>query len=80
VLNEPITTMAPTSNGVGYWLAAADGGIFAFENASFRGSMGGQHLNEPVVGMAADRATGGYWQVASDGGIFSFDAPFYGSD
>ena len=38
----------------GYWEAAADGGVFAFGDAAFYGSMGGKPLNEPVVGMAAD--------------------------
>jgi len=39
----------PPSNG--YRLAASDGGIFSFGDASFSGSMGGHHLNAPVVGM-----------------------------
>ena len=30
---------------------ASDGGIFAYGDAPFRGSMGGQHLNRPMVGM-----------------------------
>ena len=69
------------SGGVGgYWLSAADGGIFAFGTAVFHGSMGGQRLNAPVVGMDATTDEGGYWEVASDGGIFSFgDAAFSGS-
>jgi hypothetical protein len=71
--------MAATSDGGGYWLVAADGGVFSFGDAAFQGSMGGQPLNSPIVGMAADAATGGYWLVASDGGVFSFGAPFYGS-
>jgi hypothetical protein len=37
----------------GYWEVARDGGIFAFGDAAFSGSMGGQHLNEPIVGMAS---------------------------
>ena len=45
--------MAAAPNGAGYWLVASDGGIFAFGNAPFYGSMGGQHLNQPIVGMAA---------------------------
>jgi hypothetical protein len=64
----------------GYWLDAADGGVFAFPSATFLGSMGGMHLNAPVVGMATTPGNGGYWLVASDGGIFSFgNAQFYGS-
>jgi hypothetical protein len=30
--------MASTSNGDGYWLVAADGGVFTFGNAHFYGS------------------------------------------
>ncbi len=63
----------------GYWLVAADGGIFSFGDAAFQGSTGSIILNRPIVEMAADNATGGYWFVASDGGIFAFGAPFFGS-
>ena len=63
--------MAPTPNGHGYWLVASDGGIFAFGDAGFYGSMGGQHLNRPIVAMAANGSQG-YWLVAADGGVFSF--------
>ena len=59
---------------------ASDGGLFAFGDAAFYGSMGGQHLNQPVVGLAATPDGRGYWEVASDGGLFAFgDATFYGS-
>ena len=64
----------------GFWVAAADGGVFAVGDASFYGSAGGIHLNRPVVGMAATPDNAGYWLVASDGGIFAYgDAGFYGS-
>jgi hypothetical protein len=63
-----------------YWLAAEDGGIFAFGLAGFHGSTGDIALNQPVVGMAATPSGNGYWLVASDGGIFAFgDAGFHGS-
>jgi hypothetical protein len=78
-LNQPVVGMTHDSASGGYWLVAADGGIFAFD-APFCGSMGGNPLNRPVVGMATTRGGGGYWLVASDGGIFSFgNAAFYGS-
>jgi SpoIID/LytB domain protein len=69
------------SGGVGgYWIDAADGGVFSFGNAQFYGSTGNIHLNQPVVGMSATHTAAGYWEVASDGGIFSFgDATFHGS-
>ena len=43
-----------TTDGKGYWLVAADGGIFTFGDAGFYGSMGGQHLNAPVVDIGPD--------------------------
>jgi hypothetical protein len=72
--------MAATADGRGYWLVAADGGIFAFGDAGFHGSMGGKALNAPMVGMAATPDGGGYWTVAADGGIFAFGtADYFGS-
>ena len=71
-------TFAP---GRGYWMVAADGGIFTFGDAGFYGSEGGKDLNAPIVGMAATPDGKGYWLVAADGGIFTFgDAGFYGSE
>jgi hypothetical protein len=56
------------------------GGIFAYGDAVFLGSMGGQHLNQPIVGIAATPTGQGYWLVAADGGIFAYgDAVFDGS-
>jgi hypothetical protein len=88
-LNAPIVGIVPTANGQGYWLIAADGGIFDFGNAHFYGStytygitgLSGSHpLNARIVGMAATSNGGGYWMVAADGGVFNFgDARFYGS-
>jgi hypothetical protein len=45
--------MAATAAGRGYWLAAADGGVFAFGDAHFVGSTSGLHLNSPVRAIAA---------------------------
>jgi hypothetical protein len=66
--------------GKGYWLVASDGGVFAYGDASFYGSTGGQTLNKPIVGIATTPDGKGYWLVASDGGVFAYgDASFYGS-
>ena len=73
--------IAATPDGKGYWLVAADGGVFAFGDAGFYGSTGGKKLNAPIVGMAATPDGKGYWLVAADGGVFAFgDATFHGSD
>ena len=72
--------MARTPSGRGYWLVAADGGIFSFGDARFHGSTGGRRLDQPIVGMAPTLSGKGYWLVAADGGLFSFgDAQYYGS-
>ena len=75
------TVFASTSAGMnGYWLVASDGGVFAYGDAAFYGSMGGKSLNKPIVGMTATADGLGYWLVASDGGVFAYgDAAFYGS-
>ena len=76
-----ITQISGANGGVGgYWINAADGGVFSFGNAQFHGSTGGMVLNKPVVGMASTHDAQGYWEVATDGGVFSFgDAHFWGS-
>ena len=72
--------LAATPDGNGYWEVHSDGGVFAFGDAHFYGSMGGAHLNKPVVGIAPTGDGKGYWLVASDGGVFAFgDARFGGS-
>ena len=64
----------------GYWVAAADGGVFSYGGAPFYGSMAGRHLNAPIVGIVATPDGGGYWLVAKDGGIFAFgDAKYEGN-
>ncbi len=76
----PPSPPPPAPPRASYWEVASDGGIFAFGNAQFFGSMGGKPLNRPVVGMASTPTGGGYWEVASDGGIFAFgNAQFFGS-
>ena len=79
-INGTVIGIVRTPDSAGYWLAASDGGVFAFGDAAFHGSMGGTHLNQPIVGITSTADGKGYWLVASDGGVFSFgDAAFYGS-
>ena len=79
--NGPIFVgMAATPTGKGYWLTDSGGGVYAYGNAGFHGSLFGVKLNQPVVGIASTASGNGYWLVAADGGIFTFgDASFDGS-
>ncbi len=71
---------AATQAAQGYWLASADGGVFAEGSAHFFGSLGSLRLQGPIVSMAATPDGNGYWLAAMDGGVFAFgDAAFYGS-
>ncbi len=65
----------------GYWMIGSDGGVFAFGNAGYLGSLPGLgvHVNN-VVGVVPTHDNGGYWMIGSDGGVFAFgDANFVGS-
>ena len=48
-----IVGVAATADGGGYWEVGADGGIFAFGDAAFSGSMSGTPLSAPIVGIAS---------------------------
>ncbi len=76
--NASVVGIAATPTGSGYWIAGADGGVFAFGDAPDLGRPQGS-LNQPVVGIAGTPSGQGYWLVAADGGVFTFgDAPFRG--
>ena len=63
----------------GYWLGAADGGVFSY-HAPFHGSAGGTRLDAPVTGITATPSSGGYWLLGADGGVFTYgNAPYHGT-
>ena len=67
----PAAASSPAS-AQSYWEVASDGGIFAFGNAPFYGSLGGHRLAAPVVGIAATPDGGGYWEVEANGDVYNF--------
>lgn len=80
VLNDPVVAVLSTLSGDGYWLVAADGGVFAYGDAEFYGSMGGKGLAAPVTGATLHPSGEGYWLTAADGGVFAFGAAqFHGA-
>ncbi len=83
-LDGPVVDSIATVTGLGYYMVAADGGLFAFGDAVYRGSvpqvLPGVPLAAPVVAISVTDSNGGYRMLAADGGMFNFgDADFHGS-
>ena len=77
-LNAPIVGMVPTTDGGGYFMVGADGGVFTFGDAKFEGScpaLGGCPGGAAVAVMP-DSTGNGYWVVTQGGFVTPFgDAP-----
>ena len=74
--------MVPSAHGGGYFMVAADKGVFAFGDARFAGSCPG--IGEPIRGEAVavmpDASGNGYWVVTQTGHVYAFgDALYYGA-
>ncbi|HMK98203.1 MAG TPA: hypothetical protein VK425_11695 [Acidimicrobiales bacterium] len=69
-----------TPDGQGYWLATSDGGVSAFGDAAWYGSLTAERSRPaaPVVGVARVPDGRGYWLVGADGRVYNFgDARLY---
>jgi hypothetical protein len=79
-LNQPIVGMVPSPNGQGYYMVAADGGVFAF-NSTFAGSCPGiGGCSGAAVAVAPDASGKGYWLVTNTGHVYSFgNAQYFGA-
>ena len=79
-LNAPIVGVVPSTDGGGYFMVGADGGVFAFGDAHFAGScpaIGG--CAGVAVAVMPDASGNGYWVVTSTGNVYAFgDAAYYG--
>lgn len=82
-LAAPIVDFAWTPSGEGYWLAAADGGLFAYGDAPMFANPDGaisaavyaKQLAGPVIGFQVlynGTTVTGYCFLAADGGVFTF--------
>jgi hypothetical protein len=76
----------------GFWLAIADGRVYGYEAACYKGQAGYQvgpcpdgvvatsAATGPVVGITGTPDGKGYWVATANGGVSAFgDAHFYGS-
>ncbi len=79
-LNAPVVGIVPSSDGGGYFMVAADGGVFAFGDARFEGSCPGiGGCGSRAVAVMPDATGNGYWLVTTKGHVQSFgDAQYYG--
>jgi hypothetical protein len=79
-LNAPIVGMVPSEDGGGYFMVAADGGVFAFGDAKFEGSCPGiGGCSGAAVAVMPDATGNGYWLVTTTGHVYAFgDAVNYG--
>lgn len=73
---KPATVAIIDCPSGGYWIVAADGGVFAYGGAPFKGSLGGLTLSAPIVDAAACGSTG-YYLVGADGAVYAFGSAIY---
>jgi hypothetical protein len=69
-LNKHVVGIAAAPDGHGYWLVAADGGVFNFGTARFYGSLG-RTGTVPIVGIVAN-ANLGYRLITPEGAAHNF--------
>ncbi|MGO9456198.1 MAG: hypothetical protein ACLP62_04000, partial [Acidimicrobiales bacterium] len=80
--SSPVTAIAGTPDGGGYWIVTKNGSVRAFGDAKSFGTLPSLGVSPalPVIGIVHTADTGGYWLIGADGGIFAFgDAGFVGS-
>ncbi|MCK4178033.1 hypothetical protein, partial [Aciditerrimonas ferrireducens] len=60
----------------GYWMVGADGGVFAFGNAPYLGSLPGIGVQlpagDPAQAVAPTQDGQGYWLITKDGQMYTF--------
>ena len=79
-LAAPITGMAATPSGNGYYLVGQDGGVFTYGDAVYHGGTTGINLVDVIVSIEVEGDNSGYLLAARDGGVFAFGgARFEGS-
>ncbi len=80
-LAAPIVAMVPSVNDAGYFMVAADGGVFAFGDARYAGSCPGiGGCSGTAVAVMPDATGNGYWLVTATGNVYTFgDAQALGS-
>ncbi|MGH8972050.1 MAG: Calx-beta domain-containing protein [Acidimicrobiia bacterium] len=63
----------------GFWLYGADGGVFAFGDAPFKGSLVDTSIDQQIVGLAPAGDGSGYWLAGDKGRVYPVGVPDLGS-
>jgi len=71
----------PSPHGAtGYYWLGGDGGVFAFGQANYLGSLPSAGIATRAAAMAVTPTRQGYWILGNQGGVYSFgDAVYHGS-
>lgn len=69
-MNAPAVAIRSTPTGLGYWVFAADGGVFSFGDAVFYGALPPLKLAAPIVDAEVAPDGKGYRMLGADGGVF----------
>jgi hypothetical protein len=79
-LNAPIVGIVGSYDGNGYFMVAADGGVFAFGDATFAGSCPGIGgcSGSGVAVVPSLQTPNGYWLTTQTGHVYGFGVPSYG--
>lgn len=70
MIAKPAVKIALTTNG--YYIFAADGGVFCFGDAVFFGSAAGVELSAPINDACVTPTGRGYYLLGADGGLFMY--------
>jgi hypothetical protein len=79
---SPVSAIAGTPTGGGYWISTKGGAVYNFGDARKFTTLPALGVSPalPVIGIVRTANTGGYWLIGADGGVFAFgDAGFVGS-
>ena len=67
----PTVAIAASPDGKGYWLLAADGGVFSF-GVPFHGSVPARQAYRQAVELRVTDSGAGYYVAGRDGAVFAF--------
>jgi hypothetical protein len=69
--SAPTVAIAASPDGKGYWLLAADGGVFSF-GVPFHGSVPARQSYAGAVELRVTDSGAGYYVAGRDGAVFAF--------